>query len=161
MKKILVLLLLFVSAGASAQRLTLTDLIKLTESRKDTGFIFRYIRQRGFTVRGRTDDGNVVFMGDRDKSKNRFTEMVFVNLAGNEANMFQYGTRNTDNYTAMRRQIAEDGSFNVLPTQADKEEVIETYSSKQYLIAIETVAKQTHYVISIRPKVIPRLRQGD
>ncbi|GAB4093921.1 hypothetical protein [Flaviaesturariibacter terrae] len=160
MKKIFFLLLL-VSGSASAQRLTLSDLLKLTDSRKDTASVFRYIRQRGFTVRGRTDDGNVVLMGDRDKTKKRFTEMVFVNLAGDEVLMIQYGTRLPDNYTAIRRQIAEDGSFNTLPPQADKEEVIETYSSKQYLIAIETVANQSHYVISIRPKVLPRLRQGD
>ncbi|TCZ73086.1 hypothetical protein [Flaviaesturariibacter aridisoli] len=160
MKKILFLLLL-VSGGASAQRLTLTDLLKLSESRKDTAFVFRYIRQRGFNVRGRTDDGNAVLMGDRDKSKTRFTEMVFVSLSGNEAMMFQYGTRSTDNFAAIRRQIAEDGSFNALPSKDEAGERIETYSSREYLIAIETVAGQSHYVISIRPKERPRMRQGD
>ena len=160
MKKILFLLLL-TSGSASAQRLTLTDLLKLTDSRKDTAFVFRYIRQRGFNVRGRTDDGNVVLMGDRDKSKTRFTEMVFVNLSGNEAMMFQYGTRLTDNYTALRRQIAEDGSFSTLPSKSEGDELIETYSSREYLIAIETVGKQSHYVISIRPKERPRMRQGN
>lgn len=161
MKKIFVLFLLLVSGSTFAQHLTLNDLLQLTNNRKDTAFVFRYIRQRGFGVRGRTDDGNVVLMGDRDKTKTRFTEMVFVNLAGNEALMFQYGTRSTDNYTALRRQIAEDGSFNTLPAKEEEGELIETYSSREYLIAIETIGHQSHYVISIRPKDRPRMHQGD
>jgi ribosomal protein L34 len=155
MKKLLLIITLF-SVKAQAQRLSLLDLVKITESRKDTGFVFRYIRQHGFNVRGRTDDGNVVLMGDRDKTKKSYTEMVFVNLSGDEVKMFQYGTRQVDVYAGMRRQLAEDGSFNALPTKEERGEIIETFSSREYLVAIQTVGTPAHYVISIRAKPTPR-----
>jgi hypothetical protein len=158
MKGIFGLILLLCAASANAQKLSLQDLLRLTDTRTDTASVFRSIRQRGFTRRARTDDGNIVFMGDRDPKARRFTEMVFVDLAGDEVKMIQYGTKATDNYTSIRRQIAEDGSFNALPNKGEGGEVMETYSSREYLIHIETVGNGSRYVISIRPKPNARKR---
>jgi hypothetical protein len=158
MKALLATVLFFAALPAGAQRLSLPDLIKLTDSRQDTASVFRYIRQHGFTRRARTDDGNIVFMGDRDPNARRFTEMVFVDLAGNEVQMIQYGTKAVDNYTAIRRQVAEDGSFTALPNKGEQDGMMESYSSREYLVHMETIGKQARYVISIRPKPNARKR---
>jgi hypothetical protein len=158
MKGTIALFFLFCTVSAKAQRLSFPDLIKLTDTRTDTAAVFRYIRARGFSRRARTDDGNIVFMGDRDPAVRRFTEMVFVDLAGDEVQMIQYGTKSIDNYTSIRRQIAEDGSFTALPNRGETGEVVEGYSSREYLVHIETISKQARYVISIRPKPASRRR---
>ncbi|RYZ20306.1 MAG: hypothetical protein EOO16_17145 [Chitinophagaceae bacterium] len=153
MKVVPALLFALWALPANAQRLSLTDLIHVTDNRQDTAAVFRYIRARGFNRRARTDDGNIVFLGDRDPGAKRFTEMIFIDLGGSEVKMVQYATRSTDNYAAIRRQVAEDGSFNALPGNNEGSgEVLETYSSREYLLHMETIGKATRYVISIRPK---------